>query len=75
MPDSARAVRRNSTDPRKERQSDMKNLIARFVREDAGQDLIEYALLLGIISLTLVTVLPSIGAKVLAIFQAFDAAL
>jgi Flp pilus assembly pilin Flp len=50
----------------------MKNLIARFVREDAGQDLIEYALLLGIISLTLVTVLPAIGAKVLAIFQAFE---
>jgi Flp pilus assembly pilin Flp len=53
----------------------MKNLVVRFVREDAGQDLIEYALLLGIISLTLVTVLPSIGGKVLAIFQAFDAAL
>jgi len=53
----------------------MKNLFNRFVREDAGQDLIEYALLLGIISLTLVTVLPSIGGKVLAIFQSFDNAL
>jgi pilus assembly protein Flp/PilA len=29
----------------------MKNLIVRFVREDAGQDLIEYALLAGVISL------------------------
>ena len=53
----------------------MKNLFNRFVREDAGQDLIEYALLLGIISLTLVTVLPSIGGKVLAIFNKFNSAL
>lgn len=53
----------------------MKNSFVRFVREDAGQDLIEYALLLGIISLTLVTVLPSIGGKILAIFQKFDGAL
>jgi pilus assembly protein Flp/PilA len=29
----------------------MKNLMVRFVREDAGQDLIEYALLAGVISL------------------------
>jgi Flp pilus assembly pilin Flp len=29
----------------------MKNLIARFVREEAGQDLIEYAMLATLISL------------------------
>jgi Flp pilus assembly pilin Flp len=29
----------------------MKNLIARFVREDAGQDLIEYALLGSFVAL------------------------
>ena len=28
----------------------MKNLFVRFVREDAGQDLIEYGLLVGIIT-------------------------
>ena len=28
----------------------MKNLVVRFVREDAGQDLIEYGLLVGIIT-------------------------
>ena len=50
----------------------MKNLFVRFVREDAGQDLIEYALLIGIIALALITVLPSIGGKVLAKFQALD---
>ena len=53
----------------------MKNLFNRFVREDAGQDLIEYALLIGIIALALMTVLPSIGGKVLAKFQALDNAL
>jgi len=53
----------------------MKNLFNRFVREDAGQDLIEYALLVGIIALALITVLPSIGAKILARFQALDAGL
>jgi len=50
----------------------MNNLFARFVREDAGQDLIEYALLLGIISLGLLTVLPSIGTKVSTIFTNFN---
>jgi Flp pilus assembly pilin Flp len=53
----------------------MKNLFNRLVREDAGQDLIEYALLIGIIALGLITVLPSIGAKVLAKFSALDAGL
>ena len=53
----------------------MKNLFNRFVREDAGQDLIEYALLIGIIALALMTVLPSIGNKVLLKFQALDAGL
>ena len=30
----------------------MRNLFARFVREDAGQDLAAYALLIGLITLT-----------------------
>jgi pilus assembly protein Flp/PilA len=53
----------------------MKNLFARFVREEAGQDLIEYALLIGIIALGLVTILPAIGGKVLAKFTALNAGL
>ena len=50
----------------------MKNLFNRFVREDAGQDLIEYALLTGIIAAGLVATLPSIGTKVLAKFDLID---
>ena len=42
----------------------MKNLFNRFVREDAGQDLIEYALLAGLISLVCVVAITSVGSKV-----------
>jgi Flp pilus assembly pilin Flp len=37
--------------------------LARLVRNDTGQDLIEYGLLIGIIAMGAVTVLPSIATK------------
>ncbi len=46
----------------------MKNLFARFVREENGQDLIEYALLAGLISLVAITAITNIGTKVTAVF-------
>jgi pilus assembly protein Flp/PilA len=42
----------------------MKALIARFVSEDSGQDLIEYGLLVGIITAAAVTAIGAIGPKV-----------
>lgn len=42
----------------------MKNLFARFVREDAGQDLIEYAVLLGLITVGAVAAIGSLGTWV-----------
>ena len=39
----------------------MKTLLNRFVREDAGQDLIEYALLAGLISLASVLAITGLG--------------
>jgi pilus assembly protein Flp/PilA len=39
----------------------MKNLIARFVRDEQGQDLIEYALLAGFISLVVVGAVTVVG--------------
>ncbi len=39
----------------------MENLIARFVREDQGQDLIEYALLAGFIALVCVGAIITTG--------------
>ena len=40
------------------------NLFNRFVREDAGQDLIEYGLLVGIITLAAIASIKLIGPKV-----------
>ncbi len=42
----------------------MKNLFARFVREDEGQDIIEYALLAAFISIVAWLILQNIGQDV-----------
>jgi pilus assembly protein Flp/PilA len=42
----------------------MKALLKRFVREEAGQDLIEYALLAGFISLVAVVAITQVGQGV-----------
>ena len=47
----------------------MKDLMKRFVREDEGQDLIEYALLVVFIALMVAAVLPLVGAAVNAVFN------
>ena len=51
----------------------MKNLFNRFVREDQGQDLIEYALLAGLISLVCVVAITNTGLKVKGLFEAVEA--
>ena len=48
----------------------MKNMIQRFIREEAGQDVIEYALLAAFISIVAATVIGTVGDDVLAIFSA-----
>jgi pilus assembly protein Flp/PilA len=53
----------------------MKSLIVRFVREDAGQDLIEYGLLVGIITVGAITAIIAIGPKVTAYFTNLNTAL
>jgi Flp pilus assembly pilin Flp len=53
----------------------MKALFNRFVAEEAGQDLIEYGLLVGIITVGTVTAIASIGPKVTAYFVDLDALL
>ena len=52
----------------------MKNLIARFVREEEGQDIIEYALLAGFISVSGYTILSSIGQSVNTIYTVVNSA-
>ena len=42
----------------------MIDLIARFVREDEGQDLVEYALLLALIALAAITAMGLLGTAI-----------
>jgi len=57
-----RATSRNKQSKKEKRL--MRTLVARFVREDAGQDLIEYGLLIGIITAAAITAIGAIGPKV-----------
>jgi Flp pilus assembly pilin Flp len=50
----------------------MQGMIRRLVRSDDGQDLIEYGLLVGIITITAIAAIISIGPKVGAYFTNLD---
>ena len=50
----------------------MKALFARLVLEDSGQDLIEYGLLVGIITSGAVLAINAIGPKVTSYFSAVE---
>ncbi len=51
----------------------MKNMFRRMLVEDAGQDLIEYALLAGFISLVAVVAITNVGTGVNAVYNSIDA--
>jgi Flp pilus assembly pilin Flp len=51
----------------------MRELLARFVREDEGQDIIEYALLAALLTTGVITTIGLIGGDVLAIFTDLEA--
>jgi Flp pilus assembly pilin Flp len=53
----------------------MKALLARFVREESGQDLIEYGLLIGIITVGCVVSIGLIGPIIAGYFAALLALL
>ena len=42
----------------------MRTLVNRFVRDDQGQDLIEYAILIGLITVGVVAIVAAIGTWV-----------
>jgi pilus assembly protein Flp/PilA len=48
----------------------MKALLNRFVREEEGQDLIEYALLAGFISLAAVAAITAVGTQLNGLYDA-----
>jgi Flp pilus assembly pilin Flp len=50
----------------------MKALFTRFAREDAGQDLVEYGLLLGLISAATVAIISELGTAVVGQFSKME---
>ena len=46
----------------------MKALLTQFAADDSGQDLIEYGLLIGIITALGAAIIPTIGGKVASYF-------
>jgi Flp pilus assembly pilin Flp len=46
----------------------VKNLIARFVRDDEGQDVIEYALLAAFLVVVVATIISTIGLDLKTIY-------
>ena len=50
----------------------MKDFISRLVRDEAGQDLIEYALLAGFISLVAIAAIDSVGTGVNSVYNVID---
>jgi pilus assembly protein Flp/PilA len=53
----------------------MRTLMTRLVRDDQGQDLIEYGLLIGIITTACIAAILAIGPKVADYFNDLDTAL
>lgn len=48
----------------------MKNLLCNLLKEESGQDLIEYALIAALIALIAIAALTSIGTKVSSVMDA-----
>ena len=53
----------------------MKNLIQRFVREDEGQDLVEYALLITFIALACIIGMQQLGTAINNKYQTISSSL
>lgn len=53
----------------------MRGLLIRVLEREDGQDLIEYSLLIGIITLASVLAMTSIGGKIVSYFTGLDGAM
>jgi Flp pilus assembly pilin Flp len=47
----------------------MKNLIVRFIRDEQGQDLVEYALIVAAVGLALITTVNQLSQGVVSLYQ------
>ena len=50
----------------------MKNLVAKLVRDEQGGEVLEYALVAGLIVVAAIAVIGSVGTKVLARWTSLD---
>jgi Flp pilus assembly pilin Flp len=53
----------------------MRELINKFIRDEEGQDLVEYALLLVFLALAAIAVLPTLGSSVNKVFSQSNSSL
>ena len=53
----------------------MKKLVTRLIKDEQGGEVLEYALIAGLIVVAAIAVIGSVGTKVLARWQAIDAGL
>ncbi len=47
----------------------MKNLIIRFIKEEDGQDLVEYALIVAAVGLALITTVTQLSQGIVSLYQ------
>ncbi|MDQ6677159.1 MAG: Flp family type IVb pilin [Acidobacteriota bacterium] len=47
----------------------MKNLIVRFLKEEDGQDLVEYALIVAAVGLALITTVTQLSQGIVSLYQ------
>jgi Flp pilus assembly pilin Flp len=57
------------------RRTTMKHALIRFLRDDQGQDLVEYALLLVFLALAAIAIIPLVGQSVNNVFSKANSAL
>ena len=53
----------------------MMELMKRFMKQDEGQDLVEYALLLVFLALAAIAILPTLGSSVNRVFSQSNSSL
>ena len=53
----------------------MLELIIKFIRDEEGQDLVEYALLLVFLALAAISILPTLGSSVNKVFSQSNSSL
>ena len=58
-----------------QREDTMIDSIKQFIRDEEGQDLVEYALLLVFLALAAISILPTLGSSVNKVFSQSNSAL